>query len=421
MTPMFNSCSLRKIFVVVLVLVFFLSATASVSNVNAAIYTYTLRGPYYENGGVANADVVVGVLWVNGSTLYFNMSANGVTANVTTFTSTSAAYQMLWNASSTLNYTRIIDFLPQSEDVNVYIPSPLLPSYPYTFSVISFAGVTNAYLQTSISTDGSTHHVVERASLNASGSPSFIMAQQGTYTMTFICDEGTYSQQFIAQNIFSESFPVPAGVFITTNATGPTTDAIRINSTAIGINYQDPSNNTNWFNITITHQSGSLTVFDYSNTPTSGSPQTIIWNGGDTEKDYTVNATSMVGTQQYIWTIPVSSTVGANPWLGIWDWLGKSTPTMPYTSTGWPLGMTTNNIAQIVASAIILFFLSIGSYKSSGATCIIAWIMSGFLIAFGWWGNGLVGGLSALPEFALSGFLAIMIHIGEAKDSAREV
>ena len=416
---MINLCSLRKGFVVVLVLSFFLLVVANFGGVHAT-YTYTLHGPYYEDGGVAPETVTVAVLWVDGAILRFNMTAIGSTANVTTFTSSLPAYQMIWNASNTLNYTRIIDFLPESEDVNVYIPAPVLPSYPYTFNVISFAGVTNAYLQTSISTDGSTWHTVERANLNSTGSPTFIMAQQGTYTLTFICDQGIYSQQFIAQNIFTESLPILAGMFPISNVTYPTVDVSRLNSTLIGISYQDPSNSTDWFNITITHQSGSLTVLDYSNTPTSGSPQTILWNDADAEKSYNVNSTALIGTQQYIWINQAPSSASTNPWLGIWDWLGKPILTMPYTSTGWPLGMTTNNIAQIVGAIIILFFLSIGSYRSSGPVCIIAWIMSGFMIAFGWWGNGVVGGLSAIPEFALSGFIAIMIHLSEAKDSVRE-
>jgi TM2 domain-containing membrane protein YozV len=75
--------------------------------------------------------------------------------------------------------------------------------------------------------------------------------------------------------------------------------------------------------------------------------------------------------------------------------------------------MTSTQIAQIGAAAIIMLFLCIGSFRSAGACCILAWIIGGIMIFLGWW-------VTSIPEFALAGFLSILIAIDEGKQSVRE-
>jgi hypothetical protein len=422
---MTHNCSLaKKLFYVVLALFFFMSATAFTSPAKAqTTYTYTINGPFYYNGEVANSNVTIGVIWVNGSTYYTYLYGDGATNDSKTFTSTAPAYQMLWLSVPELNYTSLIDFQPSVTNytINVYIPSPDLASYIYTFVPTDFVGITNAFLSCSLSTDGSTYNLLQQANLNFSGSPSFVLAQYGTYKLSIICDQGVYSQMFTAQNTFTDTLPILAGMFPTANVTTPTVDVTRLNDTFIGISYQDPSNSTSALSILITHPSGTSIINDYTYGPVSGSPQTILWGDADAGKYYNINVTAVIDGTSYIWVFTTSSVAPANPWLGVWDWLGKPILTMPYVSTGWPVGMTTGYIAEIIGGVVIAFFLTIGSYRSSGAVCIVAWIMSGFMIALGWWGNGVVGGVSAIPMFALSGVIAIMIQIGEGKETAREI
>lgn len=416
---------------ITLTLVFLLVLLAFASSINfakATLYSYTFQGPLFMNGLAASSNTVsCSLLWSNNSYSTITLTSTGGGVGVQTLYSPVTLQQMTWNSSTALNYTSLIAFNGYSPNggtqyVNLYIPDPTIPFALYTFVVTDFAGMTHAYLKMTINNQTLTGggSMAEQADLSAAGTPTFVMTSYYTYTLTFVCDQGTYSQSFTAENLYSNSLIVLAGAFPSANITVPTADAARLNSTLIGITYQDPSNLTNWFDLSITHQSGTLIINDYS-LNTTGSTQTVLWNAANSGQSYTVNITSLINGTPYIWNLAVPSSASSNPWLGAWDWLGSSVPTMPYVTTGWPIGMTTNQIAEIVGGIIIAFFLTIGSFRSSGATCILAWVMSGFLIALGWWGNGTIGGVSAIPEFALSGFIAIMIHLSESKDTVREV
>lgn len=405
----------------IFLLIVFMTVTAFAAGANfvhADTHTYTFHGPYYEDGGVANADVSVGVLWVNGSILRFTMHGDGSTANTTVFTSSNLAYQILWNSSSALEFTRVIDFTGDiDEEYNIYVPSPLTPVRQYAFSVTDFVGLQNPYLQTSISTDGVTSHVVERRSLNVTGVVTFVMAQYGTYTLTIQSAQRSLAQTFTAENVFAINLPIMAGAFQATNGTTPTLVAQRLNTTLIGVIYSDPSNLTDWLYINITHRSGVLTVYDY-NTNNTESTQTILWNDADADKAYTVTGTAQISGVAKTWIVAVPKTVLANPFSGIFDWIGQPIPTLPHVHTGWPDGMTSVQIAQLAASAIIMFFLCVGSFRSVGACCVLAWIMGGVMLVLGWWGGGTT--TASIPEFALAGFLSFLVAIDEGKQQVRE-
>jgi len=403
-------------------LIIFVTVTAlaagSAGLAHATTYTYTLHGPYYEDGTVPNSDVTLAVLWVDGAILRFTMHSDGATANTTIFTSSTPAYQVLWNASSFLNFTRIIDFTGDvSEEYNIYIPSPSTPSGQYYFSVTDFANMENPYLQTSISTDGLTSHVVERRSLNTTGTVTFVMAQYATYTLAIQSNLGTLTQVFTAENVFSINLPVLAGSFPITNSSMPVFTAQRLNSSLIGISYSDPSSLTDWLNVNITHRSGTVTIYDYD-TNNTGSSQTILWNGADNDKAYVVTGMAQINGAQTIWIVQVPHTASSNPWSGVFDFLGQNIPTLPNTHTGWPANMTSAQIAQLVAAFVILFFLSIGSFRSVGACCILSWIIAGVMLYLGWFGGGTV--YASIPEFALAGFLSILIILDEGKSTVRE-
>ena len=408
-------------------LIFLLCTLAVAANINfakASTYNYQIIGPFYMNGTPDSSDTVVcNLLWSDFTTTQETL---GLGFGVVTIVSYVSLYQMTFNASSALNNTALIDFnkyvpsISGYENINVVVPNPSIPFSLYTFPVTDFAGMTNPYLEMSINNASGSTGPAQQVSLSTTGSATFIMTQYYTYTLTFINGDGkTFSLQFTAENTFTNQLTVPSLAFTVLNTTIPTANADRLNDTLIGINYNDPSSLTSGGSITISHQNGASTINDYS-VSTLSSSTILLWNAASIGVDYNVTVTSTINGQPYLWILNVPSSASANPWIGIWDWLGSSTPTMPYVSTGWPLGMTTYQIAEIAGGIIIAFFLTIGSFRSSGATCIVAWVMSGFLIAFGWWGNGTVGAVSAIPEFALSGFIAFMVQIAEAKDTVRE-
>jgi hypothetical protein len=65
-----------------------------------------------------------------------------------------------------------------------------------------------------------------------------------------------------------------------------------------------------------------------------------------------------------------------------------------------------------------MLFLCIGSFRSAGACCILSWIIFGILCFLGWFG---VVTPYTVPQFALSGFVALIIAIDEGKSQTREV
>lgn len=410
----------RKLFIL-LVTVSFISfyIFSGIQLVKATTYTYTLNGPYYDGGDVANADIGIAIQWINGSTYYLNLSANGITPDTDTIYSTSPALLMTWNASTTLNLTRIFEFTTaETQEYNITIPVPVLPIGTYAFSITDFYGMTNPYLQTSISPDGTNQWPVERRSLNASSTVTFVFTQYGTYTITIQCDQGSISYIFTAENVFSTDYPILAGAFPVANTTIPVFTAQRLNSSLIGVAFADATETTNWLFVNITHKQGSGIIYDYS-TNNTGSSQAIYWNLADSRLAYIVTGIADINGEEKTWIIQVPKLPTENPWLGVFDFLGNENGTLPYYHTGFPDGMSSLQIAQLVAAGIILFFLSIGSFKSAGACCVLAWIVAGIMLAIGWFGGGTV--YASIPLFSLAGVLSIIVVLYEGKETVGSI
>jgi hypothetical protein len=433
--------NLNKI-VLILVALMVIASFASLNKISATTYYhYNFAGPYYYDGSVpsTNQTVVASALWANGSRASFMVTVTSLGSTVSTYnlTSTNPVYQVIWNSSNTLNYTSVIDFQPTvtTYNINLYIPASTSPTWQYTFIPTDFAGTTNPYLMIGLSTDGSTVHILQQADLSAVVEPVFVLAQYGTYTLNFICDQGTYSQQFTAQNIYSITLPILAGAFPTANITTPTVTVSRLNATMVGVTYQDVlwqygnttsgsgwatatplAGETQWLYTLITHTSGTTVITDYT-TNTTGNSQTILWNGADSAKNYDVNVTASINDVIYVWVLSAPSAPPANPFLGVFDFLGQHVDTMPYVTTGWPTGMTSENIAELVGSAIVVLFLCIGSFRSAGSCAILSWTIFGVLAYLGWLG---IFDARSLPMFAFSGVLAILMYMADQKETTRE-
>jgi hypothetical protein len=409
---------------VAIFLILLLSVIALASTINlvkAVTYQYNFEGPFYMNGNIATGNTVVcNLLWSNYTTSQFTLT----TAAPEVITSSVQLYQMTWNSSSVSGYTNtsLIEFIPSTtattQTVSVFIPNTSLPFGLYTFSITDFAGMTNPYLRMTINNaSGLNSAMAEQVNLDTVGSPVFVMTQYYTYTLTFICDQGTYSRQFTAESSFTETLPVLAGAFPTANVTTPTTLVERINATMIGISYDDPSLSTSAITVDITHKSGVSTIADYS-LSTTGNSATILWNGALSGMNYNVNFTAVINGVSYIWVLVAPEEGRANPFLGVFDFLGKNTATMPHVQTGWPEGMTSAQIAQIIGASVVMLFLCIGSFRSAGACCMLSWIIFGIMLWLGWLN---IATPYAIPQFAFSGFVGILIMIDESKQTTREV
>jgi len=389
-------------------------------------YNVILHGPYYEDGTAAAGDTISCTIYYANNTAYqFTMNSSvGEVTNIA-LSSTSSFVQLQWNASSTLNYTRIYRFIANvtSDEVNLYIPRSTQPSFVYTFSITDFYGMSNPYLESRISPDGVNNYVVERADLAEGGTVTFIMTQYQMYSLAFVCDQGTYSQSFTAQiqgtpGQYAVSLNVLAGNFPSTNATTTLfSEATRLNSTTVSLSYVDPTGNTSWVYVQIYHNQGSSAIVDYTVNNT-GSVQLILWQLAQEGIDYYVYVQAYSGGELHTWTLPTGTSYSnSNPFLGLLDFLGQPTDTVPYVQTGWPLGMTSAQIAQLIGAFIVMLFLCIGSFKSAGVCCIVSWIIFGVLMYLGWMGTVTP---YTIPMFAFSGFVALFIAIDEGKATVRE-
>ena len=397
-------------------------------------YSVTLYGPYYESDNVAVGQAASGqtvncTLFYANQTIYqfFLNSSVGVAGNLAV-SSTSPFVQLIWNASSTLNYMRVYRFISNvtTDTIHLFIVDPDKPSCVYTFSVTDFYGMINPYLETRVSPDGVNNYVVERTSLgDGGGSVSFVLTQYQMYSLTFICSQGSYTQSFTASTLgtpgqYPVSLNVLSGNFPLSNATSVlTAEANRVNGTSVLVIYIDPSGNTSWVYVQISHMQGVTQIVDYVVNST-GSAQNFLWMLGDSTVNYLVSVQAYSGGELYTWNLAAGTSYsGSNPFSGLFDFLGSSVGTLPQVQTGWPVGMTTFQIGQLAAACIIMLFLCIGSFRSAGACCILSWIVAGVMVYLGWFGGGTA--YASIPEFALAGFLSVFIAIQEGKETTREV
>lgn len=373
------------------------------SQVKATTYTYTIIGPYYEAGAVAPKYVSGGIVNSNGTVQYWNVSGVGGTAQTKVLgTYATPALYIAWNVTTVANATKRYYFFlssATSDTVNIMIPLATFPYFNYQFIVADFYGMTNPYLQTTTTVNGTTW-IVERQPLLASPT-SFIMQQYQVYGLQFVCTQGTYSQSFTAENTFSNSLAVLAGAFPTSPYGNELyAYAERLNGSNIQIQYADPSNSTIWLYIEIYHSIGSYQITDYT-LNTTGYSYNQLWVMGNSLLDYTVLVQAYVYGQEYDYSFSCPGpTTGTNPWIGLLDSLGS-----------WPPGLEPS---QIIATAIILAFLCIGSYASVDVGCVLAWLATGILVVLGWY-------TIAIPNFVFAGFVTFLVIFAHAKKTEREL
>lgn len=386
-------------------------------------YTVILHGPYFEDGtAAADNTITCTLLYANNTVYSFTMNSSVGVVEDKTITSTSPFIQLTWNASNPeiANFTRIYRFITtESEDeINLYIVRSTQPSFVYTFSITDFYGMVNPYLETHISPDGVNSYVVERADLTEGGTVAFVMTQYQIYSLVFVCDQGTYTQSFTAQiqgtpGQYPVSLNVLAGNFPAVNSSSTLyCEANRLNATTVSVSYVDPNNATSWVYVRIYHIQGATEITDYVGNST-GSVQFILWQLGTSGVNYLVDVQSLSDGTLYAWDLTAATSFSDdNPFLGVLDFLGQHTDTLPEVQSGWPSNMTTGQIAQLIAAFIVMLFLCIGSFRSAGACCILSWLIFGILLFLGWFG---VVTIYTIPMFALSGCVALVIAIDESK------
>jgi hypothetical protein len=390
-----------------------------------AYYYVTLIGPLFEDAPdtmAAGGNTVRCLLtYTNGTIADFTMTSTVGTPGTLSITSSTPFVQLTWNASSTsatYNGTRTYRFANGANGINdqtvrIFIVHEDKPANLYTFSISDYYGMTAPYLETSISPDGTTNYIVERINLEESGGyVTFVMQQYQMYTLHFVCAQGTYSPTFTAATIGTPgqlpyNLNVLAGNFAaTTTSTSIVALSQRINATHIISSYSDATSLTSWVYILISHQQGTTTIYDYTNNAT-GNTQLFTWEQAESTLDYNVNIQSLSNGTLYTWNFAASITSTTNPWDGVLDFLGTTTNTLPVTYTGWG-GI---DPAQLIAAALIMAALGIGSFYSTTASMVVAWAIAGILLKLGWWQG-------SAPLFVLAMVFTALVAIDEYKKGA---
>lgn len=377
----------------------FLSCASLVSG--QTTYTYIFQGPFYLSGSVDSQDSVqCNIKWSNLTVSNVNLSSSSFTQIIST---NYWIKEVTWNSSTAQNFTsQLVYSQPTSTSsipINIYVPDPNQPFFLYTFPITSFVPLTNGYLAMHINIAGVSNTMAEQVSLDAAGVPTFVMQQFQTYTLTVTCDEGTYSQQFSAQNIQSTTISILGGSF-GTNTTGKLeASAERVANDKINLYYNDPNSTTTSINALIYHQYGTSKTYDFNQTVSGSNYNATITVDAGTEYFAVITSVKSGETLVYKYTCPIT-VIPANYFDGLFDFLGN-----------WPAGF---DPAQIFAAGIIVCCLGVGSKWSTGFSCVAAWIMTGIFMALGLFTIG-------IPMLFVSGVFAIFIVLKESKEQSMDV
>jgi len=362
--------------------------------------TYIVHGPFNEDGTVYNGYVTVKLHKPYEVLASYVLDGTGGVEDNETIVLDQPASFFSWNVTS-YNYSRSYYLLGDSfEELWVFIPSTEEPAYNYLFTITDFYGMIDPYLQTTINVEGA-QRIVERRSLATTDSVTFLLTQWHRYGLTFVCDQGTYSQEFLAESVFSNNLVVLAGAFPVANVSiGIAATAVRTSDSTITVTYADSNEMTISLYMEISHRSGGTDILDYSST-TTGSSQTLTWTDAVAEWDYDVYLEAYRSDNTYIWNLPVPSlSTSSNPFGGLISALGT-----------FPTGF---NADQIPAAIIIVGVLAIFSVYSSTAGIALSIIVAGVLGVLGFF-------VISATNLVFAGFVAIMAHIGESKKTEREV
>jgi hypothetical protein len=265
--------------------------------------------------------------------------------------------------------------------------------------VTDFYGMQEPYLRISHSDNGiGDLYIIEQADLFAGGSPSFTLQQYQTYTLSFICTQGQYNQQFFAANTYTVSLPITSGIFESTTENISIATAQRTTPTNLQIKYNDPDLATTALTVTVSHIVNGVATNDMVDTVSTNNYLYNFIAVNTTDYNIRIQATRYGSIMEWNLVAPVP-TGYTNPFTGIFDFLGT-----------WPAGF---DPSQIVGICIIAMFLVIGSFRTSGVSCLLACLVAGILTAIGWFTIG-------IPLLVISIVISIIVMMAEGKETARE-
>lgn len=370
------------------------------------VYNYDFIGPYKEDGSLYNGTVTVRFTPTGAVASTFTLTSNGTAAQTVHKGVDQQAISSSWNISNVGNYTRVHYFTSAlTETIYVFVPDPNTPYYLYSFTVNSFANITNPYLESLIFVGG-VNRVVERQKADAINQIIPFFLQWGNvYSLRFVCDEGTLNLgAFTALADTNPTVIVPLTAFDTPISTADiSASATRVNSTHILVSYSNALADTQYVNVTINKLSGSGALIQlYADSSTSNT-YSLNWYDGYPDISYYVQVSAVCDLKNYTWTFDLPKNTFTR---NIWQPLNN-------LGSGLPIELQYIPALVIVVCAFLAF-----SYWHLSAGAWVAWAVTGFFIYIGWLPNI---GVYTIAPFAFAGFACALLSIGEWKETARGV
>jgi hypothetical protein len=280
----------------------------------------------------------------------------------------------------------------------LFIPESGVEVNLYTFQTTDFVGVTDAYVQTLATINGSDY-VVECQPADPVNEIPLYLAWAHHYTIRLVCDQGTYVYgDFHALEVTTQSLIVTAGMFPPTlSYQNVTVTVLRQNATWIQANYSDAQELTDWMEVTISYKSGYVYVEAYS-TNNTGNSQSVNWYSAVNTTDYRVTLTASRNGTTYTWVHGAATIqVSTNPW----DALSV-------------FGTSPFDLNQLLGVGIVLGVIGVFSYASTGAGAVLGVVTAGLLVLIGWLDIG-------WTILGLAFFVALVVALREGKKREREL
>jgi len=331
-------------------------------------YKYVFHGPFNEDSGLIEGAVNVTVYPLSGSAFTFELNES-----TPSYTLELEDKPLMFKWELAYNYTRI--YIPLYTYEEIYVSEPASPYYDYQIQIIDLLGVSNAYLEARTYMNG-TLYTVERRQIPGGGKLPLILTEFKTYYFRIICDQGiidlgseTTLSPYEPLNFYLSPAQLPSEYI---NYENITAYAVRLNSTCIQIYYNDADERTSQINITIYSVKNNKLTAEYSQ---SYEANTILinWKNAIPSLEYNVKIeVSHADYGQLTWQIPIpklESSKSENIWDSLLGWLGY-----------WPVAPS-----QIISALIILFVITLASFKDAEAGLLFGAVTAGILIYLGWY------------------------------------
>jgi hypothetical protein len=371
-----------------------------------AQFNYYFYGPYTDGGSVYNGSVSAVLYQSYNSTISFTLTGDGSTPDNYTVQLEQQATAIVWNVSSTYNYSRSISFTSTSHTETIYlcIPSSDLPYYLYSFTVNDLAGLSQGFLESQLYIAGSMR-VVERQRLDMINAAPFYMGWSTVYKMRITSDQGVIDMgEFTALAETTPTLIIAAGsIPYESDTLNATASATRVNATYIRAAYVDGSQKT--VSVTVNFEvknSSNLYETVYSTTSISQA-LTVNWYDAVDGTNYRV---SILAEQQDETTK---------------TWRFMCYALTPEDSNIWGplaiLGSFPIPPQYLVGVAIVVAVILSFSFVHISAAAWFGWVAAVVLTIFGW----LPYNTESQVVLGFAAVIAALITIAEFKKHEREM